>query len=129
MLVGKQPDGPRYQRGQKFTLSPAGAAADEGYRSAVLAARGAGRAALEASCAAWAAPLSVAAGDGVVLGQLREKPLGLADLAGLLEDTGIGLQEVRSAVGRLVLAELVLLVPLASKVKPEPPPPPPLRWR
>jgi len=129
MLVGKPPDGPRWPRGQKFILSPTGTAAEESHRSAVVAARGGGRAALETALAAWASPLSVAPGDGVLLGQLREKPRGIAELAELLEDSGIAVAEVRAAVDRLVRGGLVELVPLASQVKPEPPPPPPVRWR
>jgi len=107
----------RWPRGQKFTLSPEGAGAREAYQVVVLAARAAGRAALDAALASWATPRAIAPGDGVVLGELGGKPRGLNDLADALEECGIEVAEVRSAVDRLVAAGLVSPVPLASQVR------------
>jgi hypothetical protein len=106
----------RWPRGQKFTISLSGLRADEAYRAAVLAARTAGRSALEAAVAAWAAPFGVAPGDGVVLGELRSQRRGLGELAEALEGCGIDAKEVRAAVDRLVGAGLVDAVPLASQL-------------
>ncbi|MGC3996639.1 MAG: hypothetical protein QM767_03545 [Anaeromyxobacter sp.] len=128
MLHGKTSDGPRWPRGQKFTVSEAGTTADEAYRAAVQEARGVGRGALDAALAAWAAPLGVAAGDGVLLAELRAKPRGLADLARSLEDAGASPTEIRAAVDRLVKAGLVEPVPLPSRAAEPPAPPPVRRW-
>lgn len=128
MQQGKNDAAPRWARGQKFTLSPAGREAEEAYRAAVLEARGAGRPALEAALAAWAAPHApVTFGDGVLLGELKAKPPGLSDLTRALEDAGIGAAEVRAALARLVSAGLVVLVPLASQ-QPAPERSPVSRW-
>jgi hypothetical protein len=127
MLQGKTPDGTRWPRGQKFTLSAAGVEADVAYRGAVLDARAMSRAALEGALAAWAAPRQVAAGDGVVLGELRTKPSGLADLARALEDAGTSAAEVRAAVDRLVKAGLLDPVQVAPRA--DPVPRPAVRWR
>jgi hypothetical protein len=115
MLQGKTDDGPRWPRGQKFSLSAAGQSAHDGHRAAVQAARGVGRSALDAALAAWSAPLQVEPADGVLLGELREKPRGLADLSRALEDAGVSAAEVRAAMGRLAKAGLVEPVPLASQ--------------
>ena len=128
MQHGKDDAAPRWARGQKFTLSPAGREAEEAHRAAVLDVRGAGRPALEAALAAWAAPHApVPACDGVLLGELKGKPPGLADLTRALEAAGIAPAEVRAALARLVSAGLVLLVPLASQ-QPAPERPPLSRW-
>ncbi len=107
MFPGKLNDGPRWPRGQKFTLSLAGREAQEAYRSAVLSARGQSRAALDAALATWAEPRQVQPGDGVLLGELLERPRGLPDLTRALEDAGASGAEVRAALGRLVGAGLV----------------------
>jgi hypothetical protein len=106
----------RWPRGQKFTLSSEGAAVEEAYRAAVAAARQSGRAALDAALAAWAAPLGVQPGDGVVLSELRVERRGIPELSRALEEAGIELAEVRAAVDRLVTAGAVAPVPLASQV-------------
>ena len=49
----------RWPRGQKFTLSAAGEAAELAHRDAVNGARSSGRAALLAALTAWAQPLAV----------------------------------------------------------------------
>ncbi len=116
MLQGKPDDGPRWPRGQKFVLSATGQTAHDAHRAAVQGARGVGRSALDAAITAWAAPLQVEPGDGVLLSELREKPRGLADLSRAVEDAGLSPAEVRAAVGRLVKAGLVEAVPLASQV-------------
>jgi hypothetical protein len=106
----------RWPRGQKFTPSPEGVTAEEAYRTAVAAARQSGRAALDAALAAWAAPLGVQPGDGVVLSQLRAERRGIPDLCRALEEAGIAAAEVRAAVDRLVAAGAVVPVPLASQL-------------
>jgi len=116
MLPAKTPAGPkRWPRGQKFALSPAGEAAESGYREAVASARAAGRTALESTLAAWAAPLGVRAGDGVVLSELRAGRLGVPDLVNRLDTAGIAPDEVRAALQRLVEAGVVGAIPLASQ--------------
>jgi hypothetical protein len=128
MLQGKSSDGPRWARGQKFTLSTAGTTAEEAYRAAFTGARGGGRSALDAALGAWATPLAVAPTDGVLLAELREKPRGLADLTSALDGAGIAPAEVRLGVDRLQKAGLVELVPLASaQAKADAPAPVPAR--
>jgi hypothetical protein len=110
-------DGPkRWPRGQKFTLSPLGVEAEVSYRSCVAVARTTGRSALAAALAAWAEPLRLAAGDGIILGELREARMGVSDLCKRLEDAGIAPDEVRGALERLVAAGVVAPLPLASQV-------------
>ena len=106
----------RWPRGQKFTLSAEGATAEESYRAAVASARARGRAALDAALAAWAAPLGVHPGDGVLLSQLREVRRGIGELSSALEDAGIAAEEVRAAIERLVASGAVTPVPLASQL-------------
>jgi hypothetical protein len=106
----------RWPRGQKFTLSAAGAAAEEAYRAAVAAARASGRAALDAALLAWAAPLGVQPGDGVVLSELRAARRGIGELSRALEEAGIAPDEVRAAIERLVASGAVTPVPLASQL-------------
>ncbi len=115
MLQSKSGDGPRWPRGQKFTVSLAGREAHEAHRTAVLAARGLSRAALDAALAAWAAPRQVEPADGVLLGELLDHPRGLPDLTRALESAGASAAEVRAAVARLVGAGLVDLVPTARQ--------------
>jgi hypothetical protein len=116
MATAKQPEArKRWPRGQKFTLSTSGAEAEEAYRRAVTEARGAGRTALESALAAWAEPLRLAPGDGVVLAELSGKRVGLASLCEALEPSGIVPEEVRASVGRLVDAGIVEPIPLASQ--------------
>src|SRR5512133_2700399 len=118
MPFGKDDAPPRWARGQKFTLSTSGRVVEAGYRTTVAEARGSGRTALEGALAAWAAPLApVLPGDGVLLGELtKPKPPGVAELGRALEAAGIEPAEVRAALGRLVTAGLVELVPLASQL-------------
>lgn len=115
MLHAKKTDGKRWPRGQKFSLSPAGVELEESYRMAVSASRTSGRAVMDAALATWAATAKVSPGDGIVLSELREKRLGVADLCRALEQAGIEPDEVRAAVGRLVDAGAVAPVPLASQ--------------
>jgi len=112
MLLGKTTGAKRWPRGQKFSLSPSGAAAEEAYRSAVLGARASGRPALDAALAAWAAPRGLAPVDGVVLAELAGKKLGLAELSEGLEGAGIAAEDVRQAITRLVAAGIVEPLPL-----------------
>lgn len=113
MLVGKpSTEAKRWPRGQKFSVSPAGAAAEEAYRTAVLGARSSGRAALDAALAAWAAPRGLSPADGVVLAELAGKRLGVPELCARLEGAGIGAEDVRAGLARLVAAGIVEAVPL-----------------
>lgn len=117
MLTSKPPDGrKRFARGQKFTVSAAGADATEAYRAAVQTARATGRAALDAALVAWAEPRHVAPGDGVILCELAARPVGLSRLVEALESSGMTAEEVRSGVGRLLDAGILELVPLASQL-------------
>ncbi len=116
MLTAKPTDGRRrFARGQKFTLSAAGAEAAEAYRDAVQAARSSGRATLEAALAAWAEPRRVGRADGVILAELLGKRVGFGQLCEALESSGVTPEEVRAGVGRLLDAGIVELVPLASQ--------------
>ncbi len=116
MLVGKPPNGAkRWPRGQKFALSPVGAAAQDAYRAAVLAARASGRAALDSALAAWAGPRGVAPTDGAILAELSGKRLGIGALCEALDSSGIAADEVRAGIGRLVEAGIVEPLPPASR--------------
>lgn len=119
MLLGKPPSGKRWPRGQKFTLSPSGTAAESDYRAAVTSSRASGRAALDSALAAWAATRGVAPADGVVLSELSGKRLGLAALCESLEPAGIVPDEVRAAIGRLVEAGIVDPLPPPSRAADE----------
>jgi hypothetical protein len=124
MLTSKpSSDRKRWPRGQKFTLSAAGAEAEEAYRNAVLGARASGRSALDSALAGWAGPRRVAPGDGVILAELSGKRVGLSQLCDALEPAGIVPDEVRAAVGRLVDAGIVEPIPLASQLQAAQPPP------
>jgi hypothetical protein len=115
MLLGKATSGAkRWPRGQKFSVSQSGVAAEEAYRLAVLGARSSGRAALDAALAAWAGPRGVAPADGVILAELSGKRLGLGDLCAALEAAGIVAEEVRAGIARLVAAGIVEPVPMVS---------------
>jgi hypothetical protein len=103
----KSRGGKRWPRGQKFVLSTTGVSAEEAYRDAVMAARTSGRSALDASQRAWAEPLGVQPGDGVVLAELRKGKRSIADVAKALEDCGTSVADVKAAVDRLTDALLV----------------------
>jgi hypothetical protein len=126
MFAGKLNDGPRWPRGQKFSLSLAGREAQEAYRTAVLSARGQSRATLDALLLAWAEPRAVQPGDGVILVELLERPRGLPDLTRSLEAAGRSGAEVRAAMGRLVAAALVDAAP--ARAPEEAPAVRPNRW-
>lgn len=115
MLLGKPvPGAKRWPRGQKFAITPAGAAAEEAYRAAVLGARASGRATLDAALAAWAEPRGVAPSDGIVLAELAGKRLGVSELCEALEAAGVEPEEVRLGISRLVAAGIVEPIPLRS---------------
>lgn len=128
MLPGKPAGEPRWARGQKFTLSAAGANAREIYQAALVSARGMSRAALDAALVGWAAPFQVEPGDGMFLGEFQDKPHGLTDLTHALEGAGTTAAEVRAAIARLVKAGLVDPVPLASREPAAAAPPRSPRW-
>ena len=112
----KRTAGKRWPRGQKFELSPSGAAAEIAYRDAIQAARAQGRTALEAAQRAWAEPLGLQAGDGVVLGELRGGKKSLAEIGRALEDCGTTAAEVKAAVDRLSDAALVVPAPAPATI-------------
>jgi hypothetical protein len=113
MLLGnRSTTSKRWPRGQKFMISPSGAAAEEAYRAAVLGARASGRPTLDAALAAWATPRSVTPADGVILTELSGKRLGVAELCDALEGAGIAPEEVRAGIARLVTAGIIEPVPL-----------------
>jgi hypothetical protein len=119
MLLGRPPSGAkRWPRGQKFSLSPVGTAAQDAYRAAVLGARASGRAALDSALAAWATPRGLAPADGAILSELAGKRIGLGALCEALETTGIAADEVRAGIGRLVEAGIVEPLPPASRATP-----------
>ncbi len=118
MFSGKLNAGPRWPRGQKFSLSLAGREAQEAHRTAVLSARGQSRAALDAALSAWAAPRQVEPSDGVLLGELLERTRGLPDLTRSLEASGASGAEIRAALGRLVAAGLVEAIPARGPEEP-----------
>ena len=112
MLLANRNLAKRWPRGQKFVISPSGAAAEEAYRAAVLGARSSGRATLDAALAAWATPRKVAPADGVILAELSGKRLGVGELCDALEAAGIAPEEVRAGIARLVAAGIVEAIPL-----------------
>jgi|SRR5690242_4448080 len=103
----KSRGGKRWPRGQRFTLSAAGVAAETAYRDAVVTARAQGRGALESAQRAWAEPLRVQPADGVVLSELRSGKKSIAELAAGLQDCGVTQPEVKAAIDRLTDATLV----------------------
>jgi hypothetical protein len=95
-------------------MSPEGVVAEGTYRDAVQTARTRGRIALEIAQLAWAEPLGVQPGDGVVLGELRNGKKSIAELSRALEDCGTTQLEVKAAIDRLSDAHLVEPAPLAQ---------------
>jgi hypothetical protein len=106
-MLSDRPASRRWPRGQKFELSAPGVAAEAAHREALQGARASGRQVLEAALAAWAGPLQVDAGDGVVLSELRGGRRGMNDLVRGLEEAGIEPAQVKAAIDRLVAAGLV----------------------
>ena len=104
----------RWPRGQKFTLSVTGLAAEDARREAVNTARASGRTALETALAAWATAHAIQPDDGVVLAELRGQRRGLKDLVEALEVSGFEPKSVRAAVDRLVTAGLAEAIPLGA---------------
>jgi len=105
MLASLKPrGGKRWPRGQRFNLSVRGVEAEEACRAAVQQARAQGRDALEAAQKAWATPLGVEPGDGVVLAEVRPGRRSIADVCQALEPCGMTQAEVRDALDRLVEA-------------------------
>jgi hypothetical protein len=118
-VLSRKPDAGRrrFARGQKFTLSAAGADAEQAYHGAVASARASGRATLEAALGAWAEPRRVTPADGVILVELSGKRLGFSRLCEALETAGVTAEEIRAGIGRLLDAGIVELVPLASQLQ------------
>jgi hypothetical protein len=104
----------RWPRGQKFMLSQAGEAADRLHRDTVNGARSSGRSSLDAALAAWATPLGLQPGDGLLLSELRGQRRGLGELVQAMESSGIEPADVKASVDRLVQAGLAEPVAPAS---------------
>lgn len=99
--------GARFQRGQKFQISPTGLEAEDRYQAALVTSRErGGRAAMDEATAAWASALGVAPGDGVYLTELRGGPRTISDLAESLESCGATKLEAKAAIERLLKAKL-----------------------
>ncbi len=110
----KSPGGKRWPRGQRFRQSAKGAEAEAEYRAMVREAHALGRDALEAAERRWTAPRGLAAGDGVVLSELRPGRVSIADLCRALDECGSTPAEVKAALDRLVEAGLAEPVAAAA---------------
>jgi hypothetical protein len=119
--VNAPSDTKKWNRAQKFRLSPRGTEAGERYRAMIVAARTTeGRNSFDAARSAWAVAMSLEPGDGAFLGELLEASLTIDQLARALDACGTTRDETRAAVDRLALAGFLEPLPLV-----EPPP----RWR
>lgn len=108
MSIMDAPRARRWPRAQRFSLSSKGAAAEAGYREAIVEARDRpGRDAFDVARAQWAAPLGVKPGDGMHLGELRDGPRTLEELVRALEACNEPKSEVVLALERLETAGLV----------------------
>lgn len=100
-------EGTRWPRGQKFRLTQSGLDAEVSYQGVLQGAREkGGRAAFEEATAAWAAPLSVKAGDGAYLSELKSGPRTVVELVEQLQDGGATKAEAKAALDRLIAAKL-----------------------
>ena len=120
------PEAPRtrWNRSQRFQLSPAGRKAGLNYREVIVASRAeAGRKSFDVARTEWAARLGLEPTDGLYLGELLEAPRTIPEIAASLDGCGPQRSEVRPALERLVQVRMIELV-----VPPPAPPPPPRRW-
>jgi len=114
----------RWLRSQRFRLSALGNAAGASYRDAIVAARAeGGRRSFDEARSAWARRLALEPSDGLYLGELRDGPRTLDELATGLEGCGPQRSEVREVVERLIRLTMLELV-----IPPPPALPPPRRW-
>jgi hypothetical protein len=114
----------KWNRSQRFRLSPAGRKAGLNYREVIVASRAeAGRKSFDGARTEWAAQLGLEPTDGLYLGELLDAPRTIPEIAESLEGCGPQRSEVRAAVERLVQARMIELV-----APPPAPPPPPRRW-
>ena len=114
----------KWNRSQRFRLSPAGRKAELDYRQVIVASRSeAGRKSFDAARTDWAARLGLEPADGLYLGELLEAPRTIPEIFASLDGCGPQRSEVRPAVERLVQVRMIELV-----VPPPAPPPPPRRW-
>jgi len=121
---GSGPARTKWNRSQRFQLSPRGRQACHDYRWSIVASRvEAGREAFDRAQAQWAARLSLEPADGLYLCELAEAPRTLPEIAAALDGCGPERGDVHAAVERLVQVQMVQLV-----APPPPPAPPPRRW-
>ena len=114
----------KWNRSQRFQLSPAGREAGLNYRQVIVASRAeAGRKSFDVARTEWAARLELEPTDGLYLGELLEAPRTIPEIAASLDGCGPQRSDVRAAVERLVQLRMLELV-----VPPPALPPPPRRW-
>lgn len=107
-MFSDKPQRLRWPRSQRFKLSINGIAAEETYRSSVVASRALeGRASYDAARIAWAEPLGIEPDDGVYLCEISTKPIRLGDLVEALASCDKTRKEAVDALGRLFDAGLV----------------------
>jgi hypothetical protein len=111
----------KWNRSQRFQLSPAGHEAGANYREVIVASRTeSGRKSFDAARAEWAARLALDGSDGLYFGELQTGPKTIEEMSVSLDGCGPQRSDVRKAVERLVKLRMVELI--------VPPPPPPRRW-
>lgn len=109
-IFNREP-GPRWPRGQKFRISQAGLEAEARYQQALAGSRATGgRDAHQAALASWASDAGVRPEDGLFLSELKQAPLTLPELLAALETTGATKLEAKTALERLIAANLAELV-------------------
>ena len=114
----------KWNRSQRFQLSPAGREAGLNYRQVIVASRAeAGRRSFDVARAEWAARLGLEPTDGLYFGELLEAPRTIPEIAVSLDGCGPQRSDVRAAVERLVQVRMIELV-----VPPPAPLPPARRW-
>jgi hypothetical protein len=114
----------KWNRSQRFQLSPAGRDAGLNYRQVIVASRAeAGRKSFDVARTEWAARLKLEPTDGLYLGELLDAPRTIPEIADALDGCGPQHSDVRTAVERLVQVRMMELV-----VPPPPLLPPPGRW-
>ncbi len=112
----KSRGGKHWPRGQRFALTPAGQESEHAYQDAVRQARAQGRDLLEAAQRSWAEPLALLPADGVVLAELRNGRRSVQEIARALDDCGVAIADVRSAIDRLT--DVGLAEPFAGAPQP-----------
>ena len=114
----------KWNRSQRFRLSPEGRQAGQDYRQVIAASRAeAGRKSFDAAQAEWATRLCLEPSDGLYLDELREVPRTIPEMAASLEGCGPSRSDVKAAIERLMNVRMIELV-----APPPPPAPPPRRW-